>query len=72
MKKIFNNYFWLKNRDDKDVIEYLEKENSYYKNQTKNQKEFKENLFLEMKSRIKKNDTSAPYFYNDYWYITIY
>ena len=25
-----------------------------------------------MKSRIKKNDTSAPYFYNDYWYITRY
>lgn len=67
-----DNYFWLKNRDDKDVIEYLEKENSYYKNQTKNQKEFKENLFLEMKSRIKKNDTSSPYFYNDYWYITRY
>ena len=67
-----DNYFWLKNRDDKDVIEYLEKENSYYKKQTKNQKELKENLFVEMKSRIKKNDTSAPYFYNNYWYITRY
>jgi len=67
-----DNYFWLKNRDDNDVIDYLESENSYYKKKTKNQKKFKENLFEEMKSRIKKNDTSAPYFYNDYWYITRY
>jgi len=67
-----DNYFWLKNRDDNDVIDYLEKENSYYKKRTQNQKDFKQNLFEEMKSRIKKNDTSAPYFYNDYWYQTRY
>ena len=67
-----DNYFWLKNRNDDEVIDYLEDENSYYNKMTKNQKEFKDNLFEEMKSRIKKNDTSAPYFYNDYWYITRY
>ena len=49
-----DNYFWLKNRDENDVIDYLEKENGYYKKKTKNQKEFKKNLFEEMKSRIKK------------------
>ena len=67
-----DNYYWLKNRDNKDVINYLEKENSYYEKVTKNQKDFKQNLFEEMKSRIKKNDTSAPYLYNNYWYITRY
>ena len=67
-----DNYFWLKNRDDNEVIDYLEKENSYYEKKTQNQKDFKKNLFEEMKSRIKKNDTSAPYFYNNYWYQTRY
>ena len=40
-----DNYYWLKNRDNKDVINYLEKENSYYEKVTKNQKDFKQNLF---------------------------
>ena len=56
----------LKNRDDNEVIDYLEKENSYYEKKTQNQKDFKKNLFEEMKRRIKKNNTPAPYFYNNY------
>ena len=29
-------------------------------------------LFQEMKSRIKEDDTSVPYYYNDYWYMRKY
>jgi len=67
-----DNYYWLKERENLDVIDYLEKENSYYRKMTKKDMIFKKNLFGEMKSRIKENDTSVPYLYNNYWYITRY
>ena len=67
-----DNYYWLKERENLDVIDYLEKENSYYRKMTKKDMIFKKSLFGEMKSRIKENDTSVPYLYNNYWYITRY
>lgn len=63
-------YYWLNDRDNPDVIEYLERENDYYKKSTAHLDEFRTNLFEEMKSRIKEDDSSVPYFYNGYWYIT--
>ncbi len=35
-----DNYFWLKNRDDNEVIDYLEKENDYYKKKNSKSKRF--------------------------------
>lgn len=67
-----DNYYWLNNPENEEVIDYLERENSYYENMTAHTKDFKENLFEEMKSRIKENDESVPYFYNGYFYITRY
>ena len=64
-----DNYYWLNKRDNKEVIEHLNAENSYSKEILKNTNDLKENLFQEMKSRIKEDDSSVPYFYNDYWYI---
>ncbi|UNY97999.1 S9 family peptidase [Zhouia spongiae] len=67
-----DNYFWMKQRDDKDVLAYLEEENAYYDELTKHTKDFQTRLFEEMKGRIKEDDTSVPYKYNGYWYITRY
>jgi oligopeptidase B len=64
-----DNYYWLNKRDNKEVIEHLNAENSYSKEVLKNTIDLKDNLFEEMKSRIKEDDSSVPYFYNDYWYI---
>ena len=64
-----DNYYWLNKRDNKEVIEHLNAENSYSKEVLKNTNDLKDNLFQEMKSRIKEDDSSVPYFYNDYWYI---
>jgi len=64
-----DNYYWLNKRDKKEVIEHLNAENSYSKEVLKNTNDLKDNLFEEMKSRIKEDDSSVPYFYNDYWYI---
>ena len=65
-----DNYYWLKNRNDPDVIKYLEKENDYYDKKTSHTKEFQDKIFKEIKNRIKEDDKSVPYFLNGYWYIT--
>ena len=65
-----DNYYWLKNRNDPDVIKYLEKENDYYEKKTSHTKEFQDKIFKEIKNRIKEDDKSVPYFLNGYWYIT--
>lgn len=65
-----DNYFWLKERDNPEVIKYLNQENNYYKKMTKNQKGFEDKLFDEMKLRINRDEVSVPYFYNGYWYLT--
>lgn len=65
-----DNYFWLNDREDQEVIDYLNAENAYYEGQTAHTKAFQADLFEEMKSRIKEDDSSVPYFYNGYYYIT--
>jgi oligopeptidase B len=63
-------YFWLNDRENPEVIAYLNAENAYYQEQTKHSKPFQQALFLEMKSRIKEDDSTVPYFYNGYYYLT--
>lgn len=65
-----DNYYWLNERENPEVIDYLNKENAYYNAMTAGQKEFQKELFEEMKGRIKEDDSSVPYFYNGYYYIT--
>ena len=67
-----DNYFWLNERDNPEVIDYLHKENEYYQKMTAHTKVFQQELFDEMKSRIKEDDESVPYCYNGYFYITRY
>lgn len=65
-----DNYYWLNQREDPEVIAYLEAENAYYEAKTRHLEGFTEDLFQEMKARIKQDDSSVPYKYNGYWYIT--
>lgn len=65
-------YYWLNDRENPEVIAYLEQENSYYQQMTAHTKELQQTLFEEMKSRIKEDDSSVPYFYNGYYYQTKY
>jgi oligopeptidase B len=67
-----DNYFWLNERDNKEVIGYLKEENDYTKKVMRHTKKFQKDLFQEMKSRIKEDDKSVPYKLNGYWYITKY
>lgn len=65
-----DNYYWLNDRDNKEVIDYLNAENKYYEEMTAHTKDFQSELFSEMKSRIKEDDESVPYLYNEYYYIS--
>lgn len=62
-------YFWLNERENPAVIQYLEDENAYAEAMMKDTEEFQQVLFDEMKARYKKDDESLPYFFNEYWYI---
>lgn len=65
-----DNYYWLNDRENPEVIDYLNKENEYYQKATEHTKAFQKELFEEMKSRIKEDDESVPYLFNGYYYIT--
>ena len=67
-----DDYYWMNDREDQEVLDYLNAENRYYQEMTSHTKEFQEVLFQEMKSRIKEDDSSVPYKLNGYWYITKY
>lgn len=67
-----DNYFWLKERENPEVLDYLNQENAYNAKMTEHTKKFQRRLFLEMRGRIKEDDSSVPYKLNGYWYITRY
>ena len=76
-----DNYFWMRLTDDQKTAKnkdaqtqkveaYLNSENEYFDKVTASTNNFQKELFEEMKGRIKEDDTSVPYFRNNYFYIT--
>lgn len=61
-------YYWLNERQDPEVLEYLKAENRYYDKMAAHTAAFQDDLFDEMKSRIKLDDASVPFNRNGYWY----
>ncbi|MGA0557134.1 S9 family peptidase [Larkinella sp. VNQ87] len=67
-----DDYYWLNDRENPDVIDYLKAENEYLEQVLAPVKDFREQLFNEMKSRIKQQDESVPYKEGHYFYYTRY
>jgi len=65
-------YYWLNERENPEVIAYLEAENAYKDKMLEHTKAFQDKLFEEMKGRIKEDDQSVPYKDNGYFYLTRY
>ncbi|MFA8437101.1 MAG: S9 family peptidase [Marinifilaceae bacterium] len=63
-----DNYFWMNQREDPEVIDYLKAENAYTDAVMKHTEAFQKKLYDEMISRIKKTDESVPYKTNGYYY----
>lgn len=67
-----DNYFWLRNREDQEVIDYLNAENAYSDSKLKDIAGFRDDLFEEIKGRIAQTDVSVPYLSNGFLYYTRY
>jgi oligopeptidase B len=65
-----DNYFWLRQKSNPEVIQYLEAENEYTEAMTKHTKRFQEHLFQELKARIKETDLSVPEKIEGFYYYT--
>ncbi len=65
-------YYWLKERENPEVLEYLKTENKYTENVLKDTEDLQEKIYNEIVGRIKQTDTSVPYFSNGYFYYTRY
>ncbi len=64
----YDNYYWLKERDNPKVIDYLNAENAYTESVMASTQPLQEKLFDEFKNRIKQTDISVPYKKGDYLY----
>ena len=65
-----DNYYWLIKVDDPDVITYLEAENKYTETMMAHTEKFQQQLYEELKNRIKETDISVPDKIDDYYYYT--
>lgn len=65
-------YYWMRGKESEEVIAHLNAENEYTKAMTAHLESVQEELFTEIKNRIKEDDESVPYFYNGYHYLTRY
>jgi len=65
-------FYWLNERENPKVIEYLNAENNYRDQYMEDYKDLEEGIFNEIKSRIKEDDSSVPYLDNGYYYYTRY
>ena len=65
-----DNYYWLNDKTNPEVIKYLEDENEYTAQKLSSTKNLQEELYEEMKSRIKEEDQTLPTKRDDYYYYT--
>ena len=67
-----DNYYWLNERENPEVIAYLEAENQYADACLKHTEPLQEQLFKEITGRIKQDDNSVPVKIRDYYHYTRY
>ena len=65
-----DSYYWLRDRQNPEVITYLEAENAYTSEVMSGLKELEEKLYLEVVGRVQETDYSAPVFHRGWWNYT--
>ena len=65
-----DDWYWLRERDNPEVIGYLEAENEYTDAHLADLDQLRETLFQEFKGRIQEDDESPPVFWGGHWYST--
>ncbi|MFN0200385.1 MAG: S9 family peptidase [Bacteroidia bacterium] len=67
-----DNYYWFNERENPEVIAYLEAENAYTQQVMAHTNDLQEALYQEIKGKIKEDDNSVPYLSKGYYYYTRY
>jgi oligopeptidase B len=65
-----DNYYWLREKTNPEVIAYLEAENAYAESRLSHTKGLQEKLYSEIVGRIKQTDLSVPYRKDGWWYFS--
>ncbi|MEZ4709507.1 MAG: S9 family peptidase [Caldilineaceae bacterium] len=63
-----DDYFWLRQRENPDVLDYLNAENEYTQAVMAHTAELQTQLYAEMRGRIQETDLSVPVKHGDYYY----
>ncbi|HLO29008.1 MAG TPA: S9 family peptidase [Anaerolineales bacterium] len=63
-----DNYYWMRDRSDPEVLKYLHAENDYLEEIMGHTKSLQETLYLEMKARIRETDSTVPEKRGQYFY----
>lgn len=66
--KRVDDYFWLREKTNPEVIDYLKAENVYTQSVLGGLKDFQETLYKDMLSRVKETDENVPYKRGEYFY----
>jgi oligopeptidase B len=65
-----DNYYWLREKTNPEVIQYLEAENAWAAQGLKHTEPLQDTVYNELLGRIKETDLSVPYYDQGYWYYT--
>jgi oligopeptidase B len=68
--KLVDDYFWMREKTNPEVLRYLKAENDYTEAIMKPTAALQETLYKEMLGRIKETDLSVPYPKDGYYYYT--
>lgn len=67
-RDFIDDYEWLRDKNNPEVIQYLEAENAYTKDKTSHLDELTGTIYEEIKGRVKETDMSVPVRAGDWWY----
>lgn len=67
-KQRIDNYFWMKEKDNPKIIEYLNAENAYTDAVMSSTQSLQQKIYEEILGRIKEDDESYPSYKNGYFY----
>ena len=69
-RELVDSYFWLRQKENPQVLDYLKAENAYTKRMMSSTKKLQKTLYGEMVARIKESDLSVPEVLGDYFYFS--
>ncbi len=67
-EEIIDDYYWMRDRENNDIYDYLRAENEYTEKMMKSTERFRNKLYEEIIGRMKQTDLTVPYKFGNYYY----